>query len=71
MGWTLTGCSFQRIGAATQAHALGNNAAWCCPVCDHPVLFVYRGRGGRSGNPARMSGMPGHILPRSRVRNRP
>jgi NAD-dependent SIR2 family protein deacetylase len=58
MGWTLTGCNFQHAGAATLVHARGNNAAWCCPSCGHPVLFVYRGRGGRAGNPSQCPGCP-------------
>jgi hypothetical protein len=28
--------------AVTSADAHGNNVAWCCPLCKHPVLFVCR-----------------------------
>ena len=52
MGWTLTGVAFTRLGAPTQTHAIGNNLAWNCPDCAHPVLFVYRGAGGKLANPA-------------------
>ena len=51
MGWTLTGCHFQHQGRNTDAMADGNNVAWVCPNCGHPVLFVYRGRGGNAQNP--------------------
>lgn len=51
MGWTLTGVQFTRNGVPTATHALGNNMAWVCE-CQHPVLFVYRGAGGRNQNPA-------------------
>ena len=44
MGWTLTGVAFHFDGAPTTAHADGNNVAWTCPFCHHPLLFVY-GRG--------------------------
>jgi len=48
MGWTLQGVQFQHQGVPTQMHADGNNAAWVCPKCKHPVLFVYQN--GRSGS---------------------
>lgn len=53
MGWTLTGCNFERDGRATRVMANGNNAAWVCDGrdCAAPVLFVYRGVGGRRENP--------------------
>lgn len=51
MGWTLTGVRFRYHGKATSAHPDGNNMAWKCPRCGHPVLFVYfNGRKGSSEN---------------------
>lgn len=32
----------------TQVHANGNNVAWKCPTCGHPILFVYQN--GRMGS---------------------
>jgi hypothetical protein len=29
-------------GVATLTDSHGNNVAWCCPSCGHPVLFVCR-----------------------------
>jgi predicted RNA-binding Zn-ribbon protein involved in translation (DUF1610 family) len=56
MGWTLTNCDFYRNGQAVMVHALGNNAAWVCPECGAPILFVYRAAGGTQANPARCQG---------------
>lgn len=56
MGWTLTGCNFQYHGQLVNVHALGNNAAWICPLCGWPVLFLYRGAGGRQASPAACHG---------------
>lgn len=56
MGWTLTGVAFTNAGVPTQTHAVGNNMAWKCAACGHPILFVYRGAGGRLGNPASCPG---------------
>ncbi len=47
MGWTFSvqpQPTFWHNGVA-QVHANGNNVAWKCHVCSHPVLFVYQ-RGG-------------------------
>lgn len=35
-----------------EIHAIGNNAAWACHSCQHPVLFVYRGQGGKRPTPS-------------------
>lgn len=53
MGWTLTGCQFRRGETPVPSMARGNNAAWICDDenCGRPILFVYRGIGGRLGNP--------------------
>ena len=57
MGWTLTGCAFQHNGLPTQVFPRGNNAAWICPKCgSQPILFVYRGVGGRSQRPVHCPG---------------
>jgi predicted RNA-binding Zn-ribbon protein involved in translation (DUF1610 family) len=56
MGWTLTGINCTHNGLVTQVHARGNNMAWRCPACGHPILFVYRGRGGAPANPAECPG---------------
>lgn len=53
MGWTFTPngvpVDFHRNGIKTPVHANGNNVAWKCEKCGHPVLFVYlRGRIGSS-----------------------
>lgn len=50
MGWTFTPqdpdgnsnpVAFDFEGAPTRVHADGNNSAWSCASCGHPVLFVY------------------------------
>lgn len=50
MGWTLSNTEFEFHGEQkVRAHPDGNNVAWICPKCGHPVLFVYlRGRIGSS-----------------------
>ena len=35
-----TDCRIYYNGKLTQADAIGNNVAWMCPGCSHPVLFV-------------------------------
>jgi predicted RNA-binding Zn-ribbon protein involved in translation (DUF1610 family) len=51
MGWSFNPVvGFQHLGVPTQVHADGNNAAWTCPGCGHPVLFVYQN--GRVGSSA-------------------
>jgi hypothetical protein len=46
MGWSLTGLRFEYVGTV-EVVADGNNAAWTCPVCSRPLLFIYqRGRVG-------------------------
>jgi len=50
MGWTFNvqrEVAFQYQGP-TQVHADGNNVAWKCQACDHPILFVYQN--GRIGS---------------------
>ncbi len=54
MGWSFTppnqqAATFEYQGNPTPFHADGNNVAWICPKCKHPVLFVYQnGRAGSS-----------------------
>lgn len=55
MGWSFNGpeVEFQFEGVPAQVHPDGNNVAWCCPDCGHPIIFVYRlGRSGSSANDA-------------------
>jgi transcription elongation factor Elf1 len=35
-----TDCQTYYDGHVTQADAYGNNVAWACPGCGHPILFV-------------------------------
>ena len=56
MGWTLSGCEFWFESQLTDVHASGNNAAWACAYCGHPILFTYRGKGGRKESPAACQG---------------
>jgi hypothetical protein len=61
MGWSLGKTSgFEYQGLPTKVHADGNNVAWTCPNCGHPVLFVYgNGRIGSSPQkPTRCGGCP-------------
>jgi uncharacterized protein (DUF983 family) len=37
-----TDCQIFYKGEATPADAHGNNIAWCCAACGHPLLFVCR-----------------------------
>lgn len=49
MGWSFGQGQIEFIfeGAPTVVGADGNNLAWACPDCGHPLLFVYRrGRAG-------------------------
>lgn len=42
MGWTLNLVhEFEFEGVPTHVARDGNNAAWICPDCRRPVLFVY------------------------------
>lgn len=51
MGWTLSGeVEFQFQGQPTRCHARGNNLAWVCPACGHPLLFTYQN--GKQGSSA-------------------
>ena len=54
MGYTFTPnrmhVHFRFEGKETSVAADGNNAAWLCPDCDGPVLFVYQA--GRPGSAA-------------------
>lgn len=50
MGWALTGVRFTFQGQGTRVQASGNNAAWICPTCGHPLLLIYQQ--GRSGSHA-------------------
>jgi len=38
----VTDCQISFKGRPTPADAYGNNVAWSCPVCGHPLLFVCR-----------------------------
>lgn len=42
MGWNVTGAEFRYDGKPTKVFAHGNNVAWTCAKCAHPILFVYR-----------------------------
>ncbi|OAI45812.1 hypothetical protein AYO44_12360 [Planctomycetaceae bacterium SCGC AG-212-F19] len=62
MGWTFGGgVAFHYQGLPTAVHADGNNVAWLCPGCGHPVLFVYQnGRmGSSSASPSICAGCGG------------
>jgi DNA-directed RNA polymerase subunit RPC12/RpoP len=55
MGWKVTGAKFQYDGKPTKAMGHGNNVAWACAKCSHPILFEYRqaGYGSIPTNPVR------------------
>lgn len=38
MGWTFRNSRFE----PGRVHADGNNVAWCCPECCHPIILVYQ-----------------------------
>jgi hypothetical protein len=60
MGWSFGGpeVEFEFEGVPARVHPDGNNIAWCCPDCGHPLIFVYRiGRAGSSlDNPTQCIG---------------
>jgi len=37
---SVTGCGVLYDNKPTKADPFGNNVAWACPRCKHPVLFV-------------------------------
>ena len=45
MGWKVTGAKFHYEGKETKAMGHGNNVAWACAKCTHPILFEYRQAG--------------------------
>ena len=45
MGWNVTEAKFQYAGNPTKAMGHGNNVAWACAKCTHPILFEYRQAG--------------------------
>ena len=53
MGWTLSGNEFF-FGNQRQlnVHEDGNNVAWQCPDCEHPMLFIFLS--GRRGSAERV-----------------
>jgi hypothetical protein len=48
VGWLFdSSVPFRYKGVSARVYADGNNAAWICPSCGGPILFVYqRGRVG-------------------------
>lgn len=58
MGWTLADVTFTFDGTETQTDPSGNNVAWRCFACGHPVLFVYQNGkpGASSKRPAQCRG---------------
>lgn len=67
MGWKVTGAKFQYLGQPTKAMGHGNNVAWVCAKCAHPILFEYRqgGYGSIPTNPVQCPdcGMRYHLEP--------
>jgi predicted RNA-binding Zn-ribbon protein involved in translation (DUF1610 family) len=51
----ITDFSCQKNGKRIDGDAFGNNVAFACPNCDHPVLAIARKhqRGSHEGNPSK------------------
>jgi rRNA maturation protein Nop10 len=58
MAWTLKGVRFQFDGNPTTVNAQGHAAAWICPRCGGPMLFVYQA-GGAGSHIMHLSTCPG------------
>ena len=58
MGWSFSApVTFQYRGP-TRVHFNGNNVAWKCEACGHPILFVYQ-NGHIGSGPQSLTQCPG------------
>ncbi|MFL5328361.1 MAG: hypothetical protein ACJ8C4_05560 [Gemmataceae bacterium] len=58
MSWTLNGVTFKFRGEATALTTSGDAAAWICPSCGTPVVFIYAPK--RAGShPSAKTSCPG------------